>query len=103
MLRVIAGAGALVWMSAVSPVLSADIPARPIVKAPVVAPAYNWYGFFIGVQGGYGWGRDPVAFASATPPYLSAIGTTIPVSMADDARGGTLGITMVRTGSSASG
>jgi len=93
MLRVIAGAGALVWISAASPVLGADIPARPIVKAPVQAPAYNWYGFFIGVQGGYGWGRDPVTFASATPPYLSAIGTTIPLSMADDPRGGTLGIT----------
>ena len=91
--RIIAGAGALVWMSAFSPVLSADIPAAPIVKAPVVAPGYNWYGFFIGVQGGYGWGRDPVAFTSGTPPYLSAIGTTIPASLADDARGGTLGIT----------
>ena len=93
LLRVIAGAGALVWMSAASPVLGADIPARPIVKAPVQAPAYNWYGFFIGVQGGYGWGSSPVTFASAAPPYLSAIGTTIPVSMADDPRGGTLGIT----------
>ena len=92
LLRVIAGAGALVWMSAAGPVLGADIPARPIVKAPVAAPAYNWYGFFIGVQGGYGWGRDAVAFSSATPPYLTAVGTTIPLTMADDPRGGTLGV-----------
>jgi outer membrane immunogenic protein len=92
-IRIIAGAGALVWMSAISPVLGADIPARPIVKAPVQAPAYSWYGFFIGVQGGYGWGHDPVAFSSTTPPYLSAIGTTIPLGLADNARGGTVGVT----------
>jgi outer membrane immunogenic protein len=79
-------------MSAAGPVLGADIPARPIVKAPVAAPAYNWYGFFIGVQGGYGWGQNPVAFSSVTPPYLSAIGTTIPLGLADDPRGGTVGI-----------
>ena len=37
-LKVIAGAGALVWMSAVSPVLAADILAAPIAKAPVMVP-----------------------------------------------------------------
>jgi outer membrane immunogenic protein len=61
-LLVIAGAGALAWMSTVSAVLSADIPAAPVLKAPVQAPGYSWYGFFIGVHGGYGWGRDAVAF-----------------------------------------
>jgi outer membrane immunogenic protein len=90
--RIIAGAGALVWMSAFSPVLSADIPAAPIVKAPVRAPVYNWYGFFIGVHGGYGWGHDAVNFSSVTPPYLSAIGTSIPLSLADEPRGGFAGV-----------
>src|SRR6185312_215364 len=36
---------------------AADIPARPYTKAPppVVSPAYNWSGFYIGAMGGYGW------------------------------------------------
>ena len=58
-LKVIAGAGALVWMSAVGQVLAADIPAAPYVKAPVaVAPSQSWYGFYIGVNAGYAWGRN---------------------------------------------
>jgi hypothetical protein len=40
-LNVIAGAGALVWVS-VGPVRAADIPAAPVYKAPVeVAPGQN--------------------------------------------------------------
>jgi outer membrane immunogenic protein len=31
---------------------AADLP----VKAPVMAPAYNWTGFYIGIEGGGGWG-----------------------------------------------
>ena len=36
---------------------SADLPARAPVAAPVVAPVpvYNWSGFYIGANGGYGW------------------------------------------------
>jgi outer membrane immunogenic protein len=43
---------------AVAPALAADLPARPVYKgaAPaVVAAAYNWSGFYIGANGGYGW------------------------------------------------
>jgi outer membrane immunogenic protein len=28
----------------------------PVKAAPMVAPAYNWTGFYIGIEGGYGWG-----------------------------------------------
>jgi outer membrane immunogenic protein len=34
---------------------AADI-ARPVYKAPVIVPAYNWSGFYIGGNVGYGWG-----------------------------------------------
>jgi outer membrane immunogenic protein len=34
---------------------AADI-ARPVYKAPIVVPAYNWSGFYIGGNVGYGWG-----------------------------------------------
>lgn len=44
------------------PVLGADI-ARPVYKAPVVIPAYNWTGFYVGVHGGYGAGNADVSSA----------------------------------------
>jgi len=40
----------------VAPALAADLPARVYTKAPppVVAPIYNWSGFYIGINGGGG-------------------------------------------------
>jgi outer membrane immunogenic protein len=39
---------------------AADVPTEPVYKGPVVLPAYNWTGFYIGANGGYGWGQqDP--------------------------------------------
>ena len=37
---------------------AADLPPAPApyYKAPVLAPAYNWSGFYIGINGGGGWG-----------------------------------------------
>ncbi|MEA2870706.1 MAG: outer rane immunogenic protein [Hyphomicrobiales bacterium] len=68
---VIAGAGALVWMAAASPSGAADIPAAPVAKAPVMVPAakQSWYGFYIGLHGGYGWGRNAI---TATPDAFYA-------------------------------
>jgi outer membrane immunogenic protein len=40
---------------------AADLPrAQPVVKAPVVVPltVYDWTGFYIGVNGGGGWGQS---------------------------------------------
>ena len=36
----------------VSSVLAADLPARTYTKAPAMAPAYDWSGFYLGAQGG---------------------------------------------------
>ena len=40
--------------------LAADIPRQmPPTKAPAyVAPYYNWTGLYLGINGGYGWGRS---------------------------------------------
>ncbi len=93
-LKVIAGAGALVWMSAAGPLLAADIPAAPIVKAPVAVMAkQSWYGSYIGVHGGYGWGRNGVV---GTPDAFYAplfIGAGIPNSLAGDPKGFIGGVT----------
>jgi outer membrane immunogenic protein len=47
--------------------LAADLQ-RPAYKAQpsYVAPYYSWSGFYVGINGGYGWGKsswDPTGFA----------------------------------------
>jgi outer membrane immunogenic protein len=37
------------------PSLAADI-ARPAYKAPVYVAPFSWSGFYVGINGGYGWG-----------------------------------------------
>jgi outer membrane immunogenic protein len=44
---------------------AADLPARPVYKAPVMTPVYNWSGVYIGAHIGGGWSSadlgDPVS------------------------------------------
>jgi len=52
-LLIVAGA-----ISFAAPALAADLPARTY-KAPVaIPPVYDWSGFYIGANGGYGWTKD---------------------------------------------
>jgi len=48
------------------PAMAADMPVKaPVYKAPAVVAAYNWTGFYIGGNVGYGWARgssDVVTF-----------------------------------------
>lgn len=38
---------------------AADLPVKaPVYKAPMMAPLYNWTGFYIGLNAGYSWGRQ---------------------------------------------
>jgi outer membrane immunogenic protein len=42
-----------------APAVAADLPARTYSKAPaIVAPFYDWSGFYIGINGGGGWGHS---------------------------------------------
>jgi outer membrane immunogenic protein len=44
---------------------AADLPTKTYAPAPVVAQVYNWTGFYVGVNGGYGWGtQDPLTLFS---------------------------------------
>ena len=46
--------------------LAADLPAPAYTKAPpMVAEVYNWNGFYLGVQGGGGWGTSREFFGNA--------------------------------------
>ena len=57
---VLAGVGALAVMTLLGSANAADLPRRQAMptKAPMYAPAYNWTGFYIGINGGGGWGRS---------------------------------------------
>jgi outer membrane immunogenic protein len=52
-----------------SPAFATDLPApvykAPVYKAPAASPLYNWSGFYIGGNVGYGWGKanTDIAFA----------------------------------------
>lgn len=90
---VIAGAGVLFWMAAVSPSGAADIPAAPM-KAPIMVPAkQSWYGFYIGGNAGYAWGNNSVEFGPDAfyGPFLLAAG--IPTTLAGQPKGFLGGIT----------
>jgi len=52
------GTVGLVAVGIAAPASAADLPAKPITKAPppVVAPIYDWSGFYIGGHGGGAWG-----------------------------------------------
>ena len=51
----LAAVAAFLGMAAL-PAAAADLPQRPVYKAPMVAPAFNWTGFYLGVYGGYAFG-----------------------------------------------
>ena len=57
---------------------AADLPVKgPVYKAPVVAPIYNWTGFYIGGDGGYSWEKSSgtLATTAVVRPY-----SRIPIS-----------------------
>jgi outer membrane immunogenic protein len=60
-----------------SPARAADIPVKAPMAAPV--PVLNWYGFYVGVHGGYAWGSDGVDFVGSTGGLV--IGGNLPTSL----------------------
>ena len=57
MKKILMAAAGLIGLG-LAPALAADLPARAYTKAPaIVAPIYNWGGFYIGLNGGGGSAR----------------------------------------------
>jgi outer membrane immunogenic protein len=63
---VVAAVG-LLALSAVS-AIAADLPVKAPVATPVVAPAWNWTGFYIGAHGGGAWGRAEISHSAIAAP-----------------------------------
>jgi outer membrane immunogenic protein len=57
MKRILIGSAAIISLFATS-AFAADLAPRPYTKAPVIVdPGYNWTGFYVGLNGGYSWGK----------------------------------------------
>ncbi len=56
MKKFLLGTVGLIALGMAAPATAADLAARPYTKAPppVVAPIYDWTGFYIGANGGWG-------------------------------------------------
>ena len=68
MKRILIGLSAVASVLATTSAFAADLAPRPYTKAPVmVDPGYNWTGFYVGVNGGYSWGRSYATVAPTTP------------------------------------
>ena len=75
MRKIVGAIAALVLGAPITSALAADL--RMPVKAPPPMPVavYNWTGFYIGANGGYSWGRDPIdANATARSRVFRAFG-----------------------------
>lgn len=59
MKKILLGASALVAVASITPASAADLAARPYTKAPpMVAPVFDWSGFYIGANGGWATQRN---------------------------------------------
>jgi len=67
---------------------AADLAPRPYTKAPVmVDPGYNWTGFYVGLNGGYSWGRANTSIA----PFAGIFPVVPFASFRQDVNGGLAG------------
>lgn len=76
MKKFLLGTVGLVALSLSAPASAADLAARPYSKAPppVAAAVMSWTGFYIGLQGGGGWGTSDETFFG-TPNTAAFLGT----------------------------
>ena len=84
-MKKIALAVAAVTLLATGAASAADLAARPYTKAaPMMAPVYNWTGFYIGANGGGGWARKCWDFVTPAGAFIASEGC-------HDATGATVG------------
>jgi outer membrane immunogenic protein len=69
--HLVAGVG-LLTAAAAMPAFAADIPVRAVYAAPPVL--FSWTGFYVGINGGDGWGSKGVTIQPQTDPTLGLVG-----------------------------
>ncbi len=85
MKKFLLGTVGLVALGMSAPASAADMAARPYTKAPpVIASIYNWSGFYVGVNGGWGSSRKSWDFLTPAGVFVASDGS-------HDATGGTIG------------
>src|SRR3979411_2611250 len=84
MKKCLLGAVVFVALGLAAPAAAADLAARPYTKAPppMIAAVYDWSGFYIGANGG--WGSSHKCWDSVAPAIIGAEGC-------HDATGGVAG------------
>ena len=94
MKKLLLGAVGLVAMGISAPASAADLAARPYTKAPppMVAPVYDWSGFYVGINGGGGWSRRcwDLFSTTVTPGVVTTLPTLAPEGC-HNTSGGTAG------------
>jgi outer membrane immunogenic protein len=82
---------AILGISAAS---AADLPARTYTKAPIIAPVYNWTGFYVGVNAGGAWGQsDPATTTVFSPVGYFALSSVGAIATAGAQRANSSGFT----------
>jgi opacity protein-like surface antigen len=61
----------------IRPALAADLPITKAPPAAMAAPLSGWAGFYLGVNGGYGWAKDsyvdPVSLVTPTLHSINGV------------------------------
>src|SRR6202011_2401585 len=85
MKKVLLVSASLIALGAAVPAMAADLAARPYTKAPpMIASIYDWSGFYVGANGG--WGRSHNCWDFVTPA-----GAFVAAEGCHDATGGVAG------------
>src|SRR5207247_8176514 len=85
MKKVLLVTASLIALGAAAPAVAADLAARPYTKAPaMIAAVYDWSGFYIGVNGGWGSSHKCWDFTTPAGAFVASEGC-------HDATGGTVG------------
>src|SRR5258705_581858 len=74
MRKFLLGTIGLVALGIAAPASAADLRARPAPPPPYVAPIYDWSGFYIGGNGGWGQSRNCVGFGIFPDAFIERSG-----------------------------
>ena len=60
---------------------AADLAARPYTKAPVIAPVYNWTGFYVGLNAGGAWNESNATTTTVFSPVGYFAASSVPAML----------------------